>query len=197
MKEKNDYELIYDIATHASSDSLIEFARRHEGIIIQQFSRVCSQSGISIDTLAQDKYIVINNAAKSFKEEYHTKPTTWLCSVARFHALNTLKEYKKHSVADGMELDEVTTIIDKMKCDESFKNFERVDTVERIRTLAEQYKDKRIKQIIDIRFFNSENRLKSYKQIGREMRPRMSTQGVKNLLDCFLDRVKIALQSEI
>lgn len=189
---ESDYSLIYKIKTNADSNALIEFTARHEGLIIQQFSRYCHESGVSIEDLSQDKYLVANNAANSWDEKFKVKPASWLGNCARFHALNTIKHITKHEKCSSYEPKELEKAIDGVKCfDEEAKHKNFIDWV---LFLASEHKDERIHKIIQQYYFSTKKTDRTFGKIGEKLK--MTSQGVKLLHDGFMKFVKRKIQSE-
>jgi RNA polymerase sigma factor (sigma-70 family) len=178
IKTPNDNELIQDVLNQNDSYALKELELRHSGIchkMIKKYYHNMIQSGIDPEDVIAEKTYVIYKSVMNFNPDKNVKFSTWLGNQMRYHCLNTINKNNHHIT---MEDAAIKNIIEKnqIKMNNQITTFK--EKADMIFSILDRSKDKRIKKIYKLRYFNNK-KLMSWANIGKKMK--LSTQTVINL----------------
>jgi RNA polymerase sigma factor (sigma-70 family) len=149
-----DTYLANEVKEKDCQNSLVELIGRHSNLcykICQKYMPVLHASGIFVDDVLGDKDYIIYRSAKSYNPDKKTKFSSWLGNQVRYHCLNKINKNKKYVTMEDREL---SFLVEKGEREES--NTELRDYISSHLT---RIKDKRIKQIFELRYFSEEGRL--------------------------------------
>lgn len=163
MKYKEDKELI-ELVKNNDNEALKELIYKYTPaayVVFRKYARKMQEIGISNALSFEDKDIIIYNTAKSFNFDKRCKFISWLYQNVRFYCLNTMKASREMPYEDGA----MNTIIESRR-DLNKDSFDL--NISYVNSLLEQFKDKRIKKIFQLRYF--EHPSKNWQEIGAEMK---------------------------
>jgi RNA polymerase sigma factor (sigma-70 family) len=177
-KITNDNALIQNVLNENDSYAFKELELRHSGIchkMIKKYYHNILQSGIDPEDVIAEKTYVIYKSIMNFNPDKNVKFSTWLGNQMRYHCLNTIN--KKNNCLT-MEDSAIKNIIEKnqLKINNDLISFK--EKADMIFSILDRSKDKRIKKIYKLRYFNNK-KLMSWADIGKKMK--LSTQTVINL----------------
>ena len=187
----DDFSLIYNIKNNQDSNSLSELTKKHTGLIHKISNKYFSNpTGIKIDEFLENPESLVYGAVKSYGEK-RAQFNTWLGSYVRYAALSKIQEAKKDKKLTDLQnnFDETIDILDENEL--NFSNFECLKDF--ISYLADSWSDKRVKTIIEMRYFDKKKYI--YKDIGQQLG--ISYQMVKNLHDHFMRFLRAKMTAEI
>lgn len=178
IKITNDNDLIQNVLKQNDSIAFKELELRHSGIchkMIKKYYHNMKQSGIDPEDVISEKAYVIYKSILNFNPDKNVKFSTWLGNQMRYHCLNTIN---KNNQLITMEDDVIKNLIEKnqLKLDNQSLSFKEKNDM--IFSILDRLKDKRIKKIFKLRYFNNK-KLMSWADIGRKMN--LSTQTIINL----------------
>lgn len=193
-----DEELVEMIKNNNSnvSECIIELSNRHTGLykyIASKFSNNDSDQDQS--EILNQKEFVVYNSAKSFdksKSKFSThfaNETKWMC----------LKNKNKTSKNNFFTYDYSNDLIDVIH----FKNNQNKKTdvelednyISKALKEISKIKDERAKKIIRMRYFSSENKNCSWKNIAKSVE--LSIQGCINIHNKYINKIKKEIQKEM
>jgi RNA polymerase sigma factor (sigma-70 family) len=149
-----DTYLAKEVKEKDCQNSLIELIGRHSNLcykICQKYMPVLHASGIFVDDVLGDKDYIIYRSAKSYNPDKKTKFSSWLGNQVRYHCLNKINKNKKYVTMEDQEL---SFLVEKGEREES-----SAELRDYISNHLTRIKDKRIKQIFELRYFSEEGRL--------------------------------------
>jgi len=191
MSELTDYELATRVKAESCSESTLELADRHRGLIIhmaKRYAKANACSGCALQDFIEDAPLVIYKAAESFEQEKQIQFSTWVGNVARFHYLKENRRDNKYHLN--------TTAADKE--DYFDENESRLRTLmtnhEYIMDILSQLKDTRVREIIQRRYFSENREGRKFKVIAKKLGINVGL--VQNLHRDFLDFMKSKLVNE-
>lgn len=159
-----DLELIQKVQTQEDNDSLKELINRHSSLcysMYQKYSSRMIESGVANVNSFEDKDYLIYATAKSYNPNKNSKYSSWLANNVRFYCLNTMKAQREIAHEDK----DIDTILESRR-DTNLDNYYL--NISYVNSLLEQFKDKRIKKIFQLRYF--EHPSKNWQEIGAEMK---------------------------
>ena len=168
MNKISEESLIEKIKIQKCSDSLLELTDRHSGLYIdicKKYFKRLESVGLSAGEIVAEKSLVMYKACLSYNPLKNTKFSTWFASCARYNCLNTLNANKKSiqiSTTPAQEVLEKRSI-------ENFRAAFDVDFKDYVFDILGQLKDKRIKQVFELRYFPDENKKPTWLKISRDM----------------------------
>lgn len=183
---ESDLSLINKIKDNNDESSLLELINRHSGIyssMVEKFTKN-QYSPIDKGSIMDEKDYTIYSSALKFDPEKSTKFSTYLANETKWKCLNILNKIKKnkiHSINDDLNFIEPScdSFLNELQKEEIFKDFKN--------TLNEE-KDERLKKIIDMRYYMSNNKLTPWKKIAKELN--LSIQGCINIHNKFINNIR-------
>ena len=170
-----DKELIINVKDRNCNDSLKTLIYRHSALcfdICKKYSSAISKNGLRVEDVTEEKEFIIYKSAISFNPEKKTKFSTWLGNQVRYHCLNLMNKNNLVPTEDN----QLDFYINK---DVSYEKCSMSEKMEYIDNLIKQIKDKRIKEIIQIRYFETPNKKTPWNKVANKIG--VSTQTAINL----------------
>lgn len=183
-----DCDLIIKVNTEACCRSFEKLLDRHTGIVIKmmfKYKRFIESNGLSFDEILDEKQFLVYESIRTFDPSKKTKFSTWLGNQVRYFCLNKVrKESRKISLPE----EKMNFFLDKAD-EETIINFDEIK--ELVSFLLSKIKDKRVKQVFDIRYFSGSRKAVPFKVIAKKMG--VAPQTVVNLHN----KAKIILSKKI
>lgn len=185
-----DILLIEKIKNDNDDSSLKALIDKHSGIYIDTVNKTISNSCTFVDKgeVMQDKDFSIYSAALKFKPSKNTKFSTYLANETRWKCLNLYNKHKKFQrepTEDGLKkIGDPHVFLDEIQHREAINN---------VYKLTNEYKDPRIKKIIDMRYGIAYNKPHSWREISESMN--MSIQGCIDIHNKFLNKIRKEIQN--
>lgn len=183
---ESDLSLINKIKNDNDESSLLELIDRHSGIytsMVDKFSRGAS-SLIDKNSIMEDKYYTIYSSALKFDPERSTKFSTYLANETKWKCLNLLNKIKKNKLSS---INDDSNFIEP-SCDSFLNNIQEEELLEDFKRILNEQKDERLKKIIDMRYYMSNNKLTPWKKIAKELN--LSIQGCINIHNKFINNIR-------
>ena len=167
-----DIEHVQNIKTGNDSDSsLKELLSRHAALMTRisyKYAKPLMDAGSSIDEINQERLYIVFKAASSFKVDRKVKFSSYLGTFTRWYCLNKINRKESHQFVN----------------DEFLENHpaEQVDgdSKEHIHYLINKIPDKKIKKVLELRYFSGNVKLMSWNLIGKTLEPAVSGQTANN-----------------
>ena len=170
-----DQELVIKVRDSNCNTSLKTLIHRHSALcfdICKKYSNAISKNGLRVEDVTEEKEFIIYKSAMSFNPDKGAKFSTWLGNQVRYHCLNLMNKNNLVPTEDG----QLDFFINKDVTYEPYSISEKVDYVN---NLINQIKDKRVKKIIQIRYFENPNKKTPWNKVATEIG--VSTQTAINL----------------
>lgn len=183
---ESDLSLIIKIKNENDELSLLELINRHSGIyasMVDKFSRG-SSSPLDKNLIMEEKDYTIYSSALKFDPEKATKFSTYLANETKWKCLNILNKIKKNKV---FSINDDLNFIEP-SCDSFLNNLQREEVLDGFKKILNKEKDERLKKIIDMRYYMSNNKLTPWKKIAIELN--LSIQGCINIHNKFINNIK-------
>ena len=167
MKKKTDSQLTKRLKENGCEESFIELSKRYENVyykICQKYKYALKNAGIQPEDVYDEKNTVLLKCALSFDPERKTKFSTWLGNYAKFTCLNHInsKKYTFHSDSD--ELYKHLEEIQQAPPTEDFSEESKI-----VFGCLTNLKDKRIKEIFEMRYFYGVKKDSTWKCISEKI----------------------------
>lgn len=150
-KGLSDVELIKRIQKRNCETSLKTLIDKHSALCFDVFKKylpAMTKTGIYANDIFSEKHYLIYKSAMSFKADKKTKFSTWLGNQMRYHCLNALNKNKLIPVTDEI----LDASINKSV--HISRNLNKTkEEMDYIFNLLSQLKDKRVKEIFNLRYF--------------------------------------------
>lgn len=175
-----DKKIVRSIQKYECSDCIKELKERHVGLIYNIYSKygpVLNSFNFQNADFSEEIDNIIFKSAQTFNlKKRNIKFSSFLGNHIRYFCLNKITEFNKKKTIET-EPEKMTLLID-----ECYNNFVNNNTKDReicdyIFEILNDVKDKRIKRIFELRYFNG-NKL-TFKEIGRELN--LTGQSIINL----------------
>lgn len=139
------------------SESFNELINRHSNIFYKtcnKYISVLSNAGIQKQDVYDNKNIIFFDCIRSFDHKRRIKFSTWLCNNTRFFCLNLINSRKKLFNFDNEDYKKISenTIHET--------NSENEENLAYAMFILDSLKDKRIKKIFQLRYLDSERKIK-------------------------------------
>ena len=193
MNYIQDAELIELVKKDSDSQALKELEDRHSGIchkMIKKYYYNLLNIGINPEDIIADKLSVIYKSALNFNPDKNVKFSTWLGNQMRYHCLNCMNKNDKFINLDRESIKYIIENNQKNNLNLENSNKEQTNFCF---SLLDQIKDRRIKKIFKMRYFDNK-KLTSWSKIAKKLN--LSTQTVINLHNKTKKILKIKLTSE-
>lgn len=199
----DDVSLIKNVVESECSDSLEVLVGRHTGICCQVGQKYFSHPQVTpyqSQDIIDHKHEIIYKAAKSYDPELGWKFVSWVGHHMRYYCLRSLKKdekyqnvltknkYTNHSNPEEDSL--LDHFVNSNMRVEPVLPFEDENTarLEKIKNLLDNFKDKRIRETIQIRYFSGSDKPVTYRKLAKIMK--VSSQTIKNWDDDFIKYAK-------
>lgn len=191
-KRDPDHDLYLKIKNENCEASLKTIIEKHTPLyykICQKFSFNLSNRGFYLDDLYKDSHYIIYKAINSFDLSRKIKLSTWIGLCAKYHCLTILTNLNH----------EITTVSDESFYDFAAEIDNREELKDYILNLTSRLNDKRIDQIIKLRYFDSDSeggngKKMTWKKIGKKLN--LSNQTVINLFNSSLKILKEKIKNK-
>jgi DNA-directed RNA polymerase specialized sigma subunit len=183
---ESDLSLINKIKNNNDEWSLLELINRHSGIYTSMVEKFAKGSSYAIDRglIMDEKDYTIYSSALKFDPDRSTKFSTYLANETKWKCLNILNKFKKNkefSIHDELNFVEPC-------CDNFLDELNKYEALKDFKKILNEEKDERLKKIIDMRYYMSNNKLTPWKKIAKELN--LSIQGCINIHNKFINNIK-------
>jgi len=171
-----DIELVENIKNTNCEDSLKVLISRHSPLcydVCRKYAPAMCNSGLHVEDVTSEKDYLIYKSAMSFNPDKKTKFSTWLGNQVRYHCLNSMNKNNLIATEDS----QIDYFLHKDLDDDPKDSVP--EQMEYIENLINQSKDKRIKKVIQIRYFENPNKKTPWNKVADKMG--VSTQTAINL----------------
>lgn len=156
----SDIELVQNIKNNIDTEESIKGLINYHAPLINKIAykyvSPLFNSGSSIEEILKEKEYIIYKAALSFKER-GVKFSSYLGSFTRWYCLNRINRSEDWKHITESPLDHIAA---KHPIDET--------TMEYVKNLLDNFEDKKVKKIFELRYF-SDSRLMSWNKVGKIM----------------------------
>ena len=139
-------------------------------------------NGLHIEDITSEKDYLIYKSALSFNPTKKTKFSTWLGNQVRYYCLNSMNKNNLIATEDS----QIDFFMHKDLDDLPRESIS--EQMNYIENLVNQSKDKRIKRIIEIRYFSNPNKKTPWNKVAKEIG--VSTQTAINLHNKALKMIR-------
>lgn len=164
LSECDDCKLVLNIQLNYCDESMRELISRHINIVnsvIHKFYR--KNPNVYLLDMLDDKYIIFNDAVKTFRSDKKSKFTTWLYMRARFHCLNSNRNADKTATYEIGDIDKLNNENEKFHLDLNSNQ----EHSKYIFDILSKLPDKRITKIFRLRYFDEDGKGKpSWREIA-------------------------------
>lgn len=155
----DDLILIEKVKKEQCSDSLVELAKRHDGLFRKITARYLSHLNLTETDIDAEKLIVLWRCCETFDNNKKSKFTTWYANQVRFCWLNKMRKESKNILNFSLPMEDAE--IDKISLPTD-ENGEILDIIEReVNNLPENDR-----QIIKSRYNTLSNRNSSWQSVA-------------------------------
>jgi len=193
LKLPTDQELIQDVKENGSSKSFILLSERHSNLyykICQKYTAAFMASGIPPEDVFAEKDYTLYRSVITFNPDKGAKYSTWLGNYTKYSCLNFLKKNSKQA---NFKSDEQTQFfLDKQYIENQPTDYSGFR--EHVFSIIEKMKDKRIKQIFELRYDPKEQKKMTWKNIAKKLE--ISAQTAINLHSKGIKLISKKIDSE-
>lgn len=192
MNEKTDLELINGVKGRNCSDCLQELINRHSAICVdvcKKYSHVFSISGVFMNDVIQQKEYMIYKTAMSYDPTKKSKFSTWLANQMRYLCLNTMNKNRLIPTEESQ-----MNFIINSKANQGETHQASEERIDFLKNLISQFKDDRVKEIFQIRYFNGKIKKTPWAKIAKKIG--VSTQTAINLHNKTIVMLKTKLNTK-
>jgi RNA polymerase sigma factor (sigma-70 family) len=178
-EELSDLELVKRVQKRNCEKSLKILIDKHSPLCFDIFKRylpALTKTGTFADDIFSEKHYLIYKSALSFKTSKKTKFSTWLGNQMRYHCLNALNKNKLIPVSDEIINLNINKNPHLARKTENFG-----ESIDYVFNLLRQLKDKRVKQVFELRYFADISKKKKAPWSLVAKRMSVSTQTAINL----------------
>ena len=171
-----DAELVSKIKNSNCEDSLKMLIARHSALcydVCKKYTPAIINSGLHIEDVTSEKDYLIYKSAISFNPTKKTKFSTWLGNQMRYYCLNCMNKNNLMATEDS----QIEYFMHKDLDDLPRESVE--EQMDYVNNLLSQSSDKRIKKILEIRYFKNPNKKTPWNKVANEIG--VSTQTAINL----------------
>jgi len=192
IKDVSDKKLINLIKKNACNDAFNEISRRYERLfynITFKYLPILENLGIQKNDILEQKNTVLLNCVLNFNPLRKTKFSSYFTSWSRFFCLNEIQK-RKHIFNSNNE--EIETLIEETQTKNNyFHPSYRSEDISYINYILDNFKDKRIYEIVKLRYF-SDKEDRKWKNISKKMK--LSVQSCINLNKKAIRFLKIKMK---
>jgi RNA polymerase sigma factor (sigma-70 family) len=191
-KNTTDTYLAALVKNSADQEALNLLINRHSGICYKIYNKYFHNNYSSIARdVEEQKDSLIYHAAKTFNPKIGAKFSTWLGNIITYACLNACNEHKKEV---AFEDDILKYLADSESNDKLYSLSKDSDLISHIKDIIETSNDNTSKEVIKMRYFTEDSKVKTFKEIADHFG--VSTQTVVNWHDKFIMFLKNKLKSE-
>lgn len=191
-KNTTDTYLAELVKNSADQDALNVLIDRHSGICYKIYNKYFHNNYSSIARdIEEQKDSLIYHAAKTFNPNVGAKFSTWLGNIITYACLNACNEHKKEM---AFEDDVLKYLADAESNDKILSLSNDKELLSHIKDIIEMSNDKTSKEVIKMRYFTEDSKVKTFKEIADHFG--VSTQTVVNWHDKFILFLKNKLKSQ-
>jgi RNA polymerase sigma factor (sigma-70 family) len=157
-------------AKSGNEEAINHLIDSHSGICVNVYKKYLSP-GIAPqyvqDDIVNSKNYIIYNSIKSYDPSHGSKFSTWLANQVRFYCLNCINKNKKHKFSEVENIENLSENEEPKwnPYDESLKK----DRIDQLKELVDSIDDKKIKTLIQKKYFSEKNKVVSFTEIAKEM----------------------------
>jgi DNA-directed RNA polymerase specialized sigma subunit len=189
--QHSELDLISKVKVDNCNDSFGELSKLYDNFyysIAQKYSSTLVKAGMNKDDIKYEKDFILYKAVKSFDAKQKTKFSTWFCNCVKYHFLNYINSNKKYILAEENKIDffnnkDILVCVDKNN-----------DTYSYLLSLLSSFKDERIRQVYELRYFSGGEKLATWNSIAKKLG--VSTQTAINLHEKTRSFLKNKVQSK-
>lgn len=183
VKKVDDNTLVNNIIHNQCSKSLEILTDKHSGIIFNIGKKYCTNSGLDLNELNDNRYWIVFNSVKSFDPNKGSKFSTWLGNQVRFFCLNFKNKNTKLVPVEDSFLEHFLN--EKAKKDD---NENQKEILNNIIDLFNKITDINTKNAIYYRYFYNKDRVLNYSEIAEMLN--VTPQTVLNWHNKFIKLAK-------
>lgn len=175
-KEINESSLISKIKDSNCNESFNKLSKLYDNFyysIAQKYSSALVKAGMNKEDIKHEKDFILFKAIKSFDPSQKTKFSTWFCNCSKYHFLNFINANKKYILSEENKIDFFNNKDILMSFDKN------TDVLSYLTSLLSSFKDDRIKQVYELRYFSGGEKLATWNSIAKKIG--VSTQTAINL----------------
>lgn len=184
---ESDLSLIERVKKEKDENSLNALIERHSGIYLDMVNSVIPNDCDFLDKndILEEKNISIYKAVLNFDPSKNTKFSTYLGNETKWKCLNMFNRGTKYKYFDIDTIKEDVNFIDK----DVIENISNNEIINKIYDLAQKHSDKRVSEIIHLRYkVGEKNKTMPWKNIAEKIN--ISVQGCINIHDRFIEEIK-------
>ena len=189
--DNTELDLISKVKQDNCNDSFEQLSKLYDNFYYSIAQKYCStliKAGMNKDDIKYEKDFVLYKALKSFDAKQKTKFSTWFCNFVKYHFLNYINSNKKYMLAEENKIDffnnkDILVSVDKNN-----------DTYSYLLSLLSSFKDERIRQVYELRYFSGGEKLATWNSIAKKLG--VSTQTAINLHEKTRSFLKNKVQSK-
>jgi len=182
---ETDIELVNNVKQQNCESSLKALISRHSPLcfdVCKKYAPAMINNGLHIEDITSEKDYLIYKSALSFNPTKKTKFSTWLGNQVRYFCLNSMNKNNLIATEDS----QIDFFMHKDLDDLPRESIS--EQMNYIENLVNQSKDKRIKRIIEIRYFSNPNKKTPWNKVAKEIG--VSTQTAINLHNKALKMIR-------
>lgn len=165
----DENELIQKVKEDGDNKAFEILKERHSGMcvkVMNRYAKVLETIGVQVEDLYNDKDFLIFDCIRKFNPSKKIKFVTFLANWTRFHCLNKINANNQY-VAVGDEALTETIELGSNNCDLDKKNLKNY--ADYINNILNQFSDKRIATIFNMRYFNTEGKNTPWRIIAKKI----------------------------
>jgi RNA polymerase sigma factor (sigma-70 family) len=174
--KRSELRLISKIKNNNCNESFSELSSGYDNFyysIARKYYPILNKMGMSMEEIKCEKEFVLHKAVMSFKHGKKVKFSSWFCNCVKYHFLNYINSNKKFIKSEDRALDLFNLQESIIEVDTSGETFAYIDS------LLSSMRDKRVKDIYQMRYFSDDPSMKTWSEIGKKLQ--ISTQTAINL----------------
>lgn len=176
INKRNELRLITKIKNNNCNESFLKLSSGYDNFyysIARKYYPILNKMGMSMEEIKYEKEFILHKAVMSFKKECNVKFSSWFCNCVKYHFLNFINSNKKFIKSEDKILDFFNLQETVVESDLNGETYAYVNS------LLSSMRDKRVKDIYQMRYFSDDPNLKTWSEIGKKLK--ISTQTAINL----------------
>ena len=183
-----DFKLIENVKCKNCSESLGLLIQRHSALcydVCRKYSHLFANNGVNYDDVVDEKEFLVYKSVMSYNPDKNTKFSTWLGNQVRYHCLNAINKNRLIPTDDEY----IDYSINK---DAPFEKEPIDETMDYIKNILNQTKDKRVKKIFHVRYFENPRKKAPWSKVAEKVG--VSTQTAINLHNKTIKMLKFKME---